>query len=252
MVGPAPVHHPPDQPSPLAGRRWPGTESRPRTTCARRSSARSWATGCRRARVIDLGCLEGAFSIELARRGAKHVLGVEARQLSVDRCNLVGDLLGLTNVSFRCADLHDELRRAPDGFDAVLATGILYHLPDPAASLNAIRAACRGFALVDTHVAVLEGPTHHCSEDLTELQSGAQSYRGRTFWEYDVTATDADLQAYTWAAYGNPESFWPLEDDLVRMIDDAGFSRVSKIDPSTRPGRWQVDKLNRVMYLCQV
>ena len=236
MVGPAPVHHPPDQPSPLAGRRWPGTGWRPRTTCARRSSARSWATGCRRARVIDLGCLEGAFSIELARRGAQHVLGVEARQLSVDRCNLVGDLLGLTNVSFRCADLHDELRRAPDGFDAVLATGILYHLPDPAASLNAIRAACRGFALVDTHVAVLEGPTHHCSEDLTELQSGAQSYRGRTFWEYDVTATDTDLQGYTWAAYGNPESFWPLEDDLVRMIDDAGFSSGEQDRPEHEAG----------------
>jgi len=202
--------------------------------------------------VIDLGCLEGAFCIELARRGAHHVLGVDARKRSVDRCNLIRDLIGLTNVSFRCADIHEELRRAPDGFDAVLATGILYHLADPAASLKTIRAACRGFALVDTHIAVLDGSTHHCSEDLTELQSGAHSYRGRTFWEYAATATEADVQGYTWAAYGNPESFWPLEDDLVRMIDDAGFSRARKIDPDTRAGRWQVDKLNRVMYLCTV
>ena len=177
---------------------------------------------------------------------------MEARQLSVDRCNLVRDLLGLTNVSFRCADVHDELRRAPDGFDAVLATGILYHLPDPAASLKAIRAACRDYTLVDTHIAALDGPTHHCCKDLTELQSGAQSYLGRTFWEYDVNATETDQQGYTWAAYGNPESFWPLKDNLVRMIDDAGFSRVSKIDPRTRAGRWQVDKLNRVIYLCQI
>jgi SAM-dependent methyltransferase len=200
--------------------------------------------------VIDLGCLEGGFSVELARRGVQHVVGVEARQISVDRCNLVRDLLGLTNVSFRCADVNDELRQAAAGFDAVLATGILYHLPDPAASLKTIRSACRGFALVDTHIAVLEGPTHYCSEELSELLSGGQTYRGRTFWEYDANATEADQQGYTLAAYGNPESFWPLEAELVRMMDDAGFSRVSKIDPGTRPGRWHVDKLNRVMYLC--
>ena len=154
--------------------------------------------------------MEGAFSIELARRGAKHVLGVEARQLSVDRCNLVGDLLGLTNVAFRCADLHDELRRAPDGFDAVLATGILYYLPDPAASLERDPCGMPRFRPRRHSRQALEGPTHHCSEDSTQLQSGALLYRGRNFWEYDVTATDTDLQAYTWAAYGNPESFWPL------------------------------------------
>jgi SAM-dependent methyltransferase len=201
--------------------------------------------------IVDLGCLEGAFSIELGRRGARQVLGIEARQRSVDRCELVRDLLGLTNVEFRCADIDDELARWPAGFDAVLATGILYHLPDPAASLKTIRAACRTIAVIDTHVAVHDGPTHFCSDTVTELRSGGETYRGRMFWEFDASASESEQQAYVLAAYGNPQSFWPFEDDLVRMMADAGFGSVSKLDPGRYDARWQVDELNRVMYLCR-
>ena len=205
-----------------------------------------------RSTVVDLGCLEGAFSIELALRGARHVVGIEARRLSVDRCNLVRDFLRLSNVEFRCGDLHDELVRWPDGFDAVLASGILYHLPDPAGSLKAIRSSCRRFALIDTHVAVPDRPTHFCSAEVSEHRSGGETYSGRTFWEFDATATIDEQESYLWASYGNPQSFWPFEEDLVRMMRDAGFVDVEKVDPFADDGQWQTDHLNRVMYLCRV
>lgn len=202
--------------------------------------------------VVDLGCLEGGFSIALATRGAGLVVGIEARQLSVDRCNLVRDFAHLTNVEFRCADLHEELARWPAGFDAVLAAGILYHLPDPARSLVVIRAACRGFALIDTHVAVPDRPTHSCSAEIVELRSGGATYSGRTFREFDETAPPEDREAYLWAAHDHSEVFWPFEEDLVRMMTAAGFATVTKLDPTTVEGRWQVDALNRAMYLCRV
>lgn len=145
-----------------------------------------------RSSVVDLGCLEGGFSIALALRGAGHVVGIEARQRSVDPCNLVRDLLGLTNVEFRCADLHDELVRWPAGFDAVLATGILYHLSDPARSLAVMAAACRRFALIDTHVAVPDGPTDSCGAEVTQLRSGGETYSGRLFREFDEAASTED------------------------------------------------------------
>jgi SAM-dependent methyltransferase len=202
--------------------------------------------------VVDLGCLEGGFSIELARRGARQVLGIEVRQVSVDRCNLVRDLIGLDNVEFRCADVREELLRWPLGFDAVLATGILYHLPDPAGSLKAMRAVCKRFALIDTHVAVPDGPTHNCSSEVIEHRGYGQIYRGRMYREFDASTSATHQQTLLWASFGNPESFWPFEPDLVRMIGDAGFSGVTKLDAGAIAGRWQVDTLNRVLYLCHV
>jgi len=199
--------------------------------------------------VVDLGCLEGGFTLALAERGAEHVLGIEARSLSVERCELARTLRGTERVEFVVADIKDELQRR-DPFDVVFAAGILYHVGDPAEMLRIIRASCGEVVLIDTHVADPTGPTHGCSE-LVDLVSGGHSYRGRRFQEYEPDASDSARDGYLWAAWSDSHAFWPLEDDLVRMITDAGFSSVEKIDMDVddRRDRWQVDEINRVVYV---
>ena len=202
--------------------------------------------------VIDLGCLEGAFSLEFARRGAARVLGVEARPLNARRCEIAASLLGLDNVSFVVDDVDHALESCTSPFDVVFASGILYHLSDPAAFLRRARSACSQFALIDTHVADPVTPFKDCSPEIVERTSGGQTYRGRTFWEFDLDSAEADRSNMLWAAWGNAESFWPLEEDLVRMILDAGFREVIKVDTSAAVDRWRVDPRSRVLYVCKV
>jgi SAM-dependent methyltransferase len=202
-------------------------------------------------RVLDIGCLEGAFAVEFARRGASEVIGVEARRLSVRRCDLVRDLAGLTNLRFVCGDVLHELSRAQQPFDVVLATGILYHLPHPDVVLRLIRERCSGFMLLCTHVARAEASSHGCTEEVVEHVGEQATYRGRNFSERGPDPTverDNDL----WAAWGNEASFWPFEDELVRMIEMAGFRSIDKIIPDEHAEPWQVDQTNRVIYMCRV
>lgn len=202
--------------------------------------------------VVDLGCLEGGFSLAFAERGADHVVGIEARSLSVERCELARKLRGTERVEFVVADIKDELvKREP--FDVVFAAGILYHVGDPAEMLRIIRSSCSGLVLIDTHIADPDVATHGCSE-LADLQSGGQSYRGRWFPEYDPTASSDAKDGYLWAAWSDSDAFWPVEDELVRMISDAGFATIEKIDLTVADRRslWQVDQLNRVVYLARV
>jgi len=199
--------------------------------------------------VVDLGCLEGGFTLAFAQRGATHVVGIEARELSVQRCELARSLLGVDNATFVVADVKDELDRH-DPFDVVFATGILYHVADPAAFLRTMRSACGYVALVDTHVARPDEATHDCSSMVTRTLHGA-TYEGRMFPEYPPDVSDDAKEAMAWAAYSDADAFWPVEDDLVRMMHDAGFSRVEKVDVAGDGNlpRWGVDTVNRVMYL---
>jgi ubiquinone/menaquinone biosynthesis C-methylase UbiE len=202
--------------------------------------------------LVDLGCLEGGFSLAFAEAGASHVVGIEARAISVERCELARRLRGTERVEFVVADIKDELVQR-DPFDIVFAAGILYHIGDPAQMLRTVRASCREFALIDTHVADPDVPSHGCSE-MAELHSGNHTYQGRWFPEYDADASASDRDGYLWAAWSDSDAFWPTEDELVRMVLDAGFAAVEKIDMTIgdRQSRWRVDQRNRVVYVATV
>lgn len=202
--------------------------------------------------IVDLGCLEGGFTLAFAQRGATRAVGIEARELSVQRCELARKLLSVENAKFVRADIKDELARH-DPFDVVFAAGILYHVADPAGFLRTMRSSCKHVALIDTHVARTDEVTHDCSPIVSRDSLGT-TYRGRMFPEYPPNVSDDAKESMAWAAYSDADAFWPLEDDLVQMMREAGFSRVEKVDVAGdgNLARWGVDTLNRVMYLAYV
>ncbi|MEO1057828.1 MAG: methyltransferase domain-containing protein [Actinomycetota bacterium] len=195
-------------------------------------------------RVVDLGSLEGGFTLAFAALGADAV-GIEVRDVSVARAELARALLGETNATFICSDLVDELDRQPPA-DAVLATGILYHFADPLDVLRRIRQLNPAVLLVDTHVASDER-THECSDFVERVVDGHR-FRGRLFHEFDADSTPSERGAMTWAAWSDEDAFWPIEDDLVRMLEIAGFAEIRKVDVAD-DAPWEVDRRNRVMYL---
>jgi SAM-dependent methyltransferase len=203
-------------------------------------------------RVVDVGCNEGGFSVEFARHGATETVGIEARSLSVRRSDFVRDLLGLTGLRFVCGDVLHELARAQQPFDVVFATGILYHLSRPDVALRLMRERCCGVMVLCTHVAHPAGSTHGCSDQVVDYVGEHGTYRGRSYSERDVGPMAHTGGDDLWAAWGNDESFWPFEDDLLRMIEVAGFASAEKIDPGAHPEQWQVDQTHRVMYVCRV
>lgn len=200
--------------------------------------------------IADLGCLEGAFAVEFARRGAKHAIGIEARQINFERCELIRKLLQLPNLQFIQADVKEELPKWEQRLDVVLMAGLLYHLSDPFSMLRAIHSAMRDLVLIDTHVAHLEHPSHGCSELVTHSWEG-YNYRGRIFREYTSDISKTAHEKLIWAAWSDETAFWLLEQDLLQMCKDVGFSSVEKVDPTHYGSNWYVDQSNRVLVVCR-
>ena len=185
-------------------------------------------------RIVDVGCLEGYFSIECALQGAE-VIGIDGKLLNVRKCEFVRSVLGVERATFVQGDAMKLTRESHGGFDAVLALGLLYHLEDPYTFLTNMAGLCDGFAVIDTHVALEDQPEilkKDWRPELSEMQTftfGGRQYEGRLYREFPPgTARDRkDVSPTT--SLENELSVWLTEESLVRMLHDVGFSGTDKI-----------------------
>ena len=76
-------------------------------------------------RVLDVGCGDGTYTLELASSGAAEVLGVDAAE---DAVKLASERAqSLDNVSFKVADIYS-LHEVVGTYDIAVVRGILHHL----------------------------------------------------------------------------------------------------------------------------
>jgi len=79
--------------------------------------------------ILDVGCSDGYFSIQCAKKGAARVLGIDADELRIKRANFAKQVYGLENVEFRNVDLYHEKIKS-ERFDIVMGLGLLHRIPE--------------------------------------------------------------------------------------------------------------------------
>jgi SAM-dependent methyltransferase len=163
------------------------------------------------ARVADLGCLEGGYSVMLARAGYD-VVGIEGQPGNFETCSWVAERVGLANLDFVCDDVRNI--GAHGEFDAVLCAGLLYHLESPVEFLGQLAAVTRRLLILSTNHATLGGTEVAAFEPMLDAElSEHEGKRGRWFREV----------ASPWSSLGNPTSFWLERLDLLRALVESGF-----------------------------
>lgn len=105
-------------------------------------------------RILDVGCNDGFWGFQFARRGAAAITGIDVRQDHVDRANLLRDYYKFGNASFYCYDTETmNMPRDLSGpFDLVLFYGLLYHLSDPVGTLRSVSAVTSKVIAVQTFI----------------------------------------------------------------------------------------------------
>ncbi|MGO9583348.1 MAG: class I SAM-dependent methyltransferase, partial [Acidimicrobiales bacterium] len=108
----------------------PVTADEPITRAVMRSLSLFFPASERKGKtIVDLGCLEGGYTVEFARAGFE-ATGLEAREQNIERCEYVASQLRLPNLHFVRDDARNLGEYGP--FDAVFCCGLLYHLDRPA------------------------------------------------------------------------------------------------------------------------
>jgi tRNA (mo5U34)-methyltransferase len=93
--------------------------------------------------VLDIGCNAGFYSIEMKRRGAKRVLGIDSDERYLAQARLASTALGEDGIEFRNLSIYD-VGALGERFDLVIFMGVFYHLRHPLLALDLIREHVAG------------------------------------------------------------------------------------------------------------
>jgi len=195
-------------------------------------------------RVVDLGCLEGGFTVEFARMGFNAV-GIDARDENIEKCNYVQTHLTLPNLKFEKDDARNVQNYGK--FDITLCYGLLYHLDNPIDLLKSLSNCTSKLLLLHTHIAPerdlrydFETVNKYCirpfqyrfkslryreNYGLSSITEN-EGIRGRWYKEWNKNENREKVEKEVWASYNNHRSFWPLKKDLVSALKQVGFDTV--------------------------
>jgi 2-polyprenyl-3-methyl-5-hydroxy-6-metoxy-1,4-benzoquinol methylase len=102
--------------------------------------------------VMDVACVNGGFSLEAAKAGAKDVWGFDVVPRYIEQARFLRDAAGIPNVRFDVLDLNNLSPEVHGTFDVTLCFGIMYHLENPVASMRKIAAATKKIMFLDTNI----------------------------------------------------------------------------------------------------
>ena len=86
--------------------------------------------------VLDIGCNAGFYSLEMKRRGARKVVGIDSDERYLRQAALAARVSGL-EIELRQMSVYD-VARLEERFDLVIFMGVLYHLRHPLLALDLI------------------------------------------------------------------------------------------------------------------
>nr|VFK07998.1 MAG: 2-polyprenyl-3-methyl-5-hydroxy-6-metoxy-1,4-benzoquinol methylase [Candidatus Kentron sp. LPFa]VFK25770.1 MAG: 2-polyprenyl-3-methyl-5-hydroxy-6-metoxy-1,4-benzoquinol methylase [Candidatus Kentron sp. LPFa] len=90
-----------------------------------------------RKKVLDLGCGDGAYTLEFLSLGVREIIGVDPAGIAIDAANIKAKKLGLDAlVKFEVGNIYALDSYINDNrFDCIVLRGVLHHLPDAARAI---------------------------------------------------------------------------------------------------------------------
>ena len=166
--------------------------------------------------VLDIGCNGGFYSMEMKRRGAARVLGVDCDERYLAQARFAAEVAGL-DIEFAFLDVYD-VGALGERFDLVIFMGVLYHLRHPLLALDLIREHVAGDLLL--FQSMLRG-----SKTVSPLEDDYDIKRTAPFARAGFPKMHFIEKRYC----GDPTNWWiPNRAGVEAMLRAAGFAIVDR------------------------
>ncbi len=165
--------------------------------------------------VLDIGCNAGFYSLEMKRRGAARVVGIDSDPRYLKQAEFAAQVRGL-EIELRQLSVYD-VAKLGEKFDLVIFMGVLYHLRHPLLALD----------LIHQHVAgdmLLFQSMQRGSDQVTEIQDDYDFWKTGVFEEPSFPQLYFIEKRYS----GDPTNWWiPNRAAAEAMLRSSGFEIVA-------------------------
>ena len=161
--------------------------------------------------VLDIGCNGGFYALEMKRRGAERVVGIDCEPLYLAQARFAAEVSGI-ELELHQLSVYD-VARLGETFDLVLFMGVLYHLRHPLLALD----------LIHEHVARDLLVFQSMQRGSDQVAPVAPDY---PFWETDIfNQPEFPRLHFLERAYaGDPTNWWvPNRACSEALLRSAGF-----------------------------
>jgi tRNA (mo5U34)-methyltransferase len=161
--------------------------------------------------VLDIGCNAGFYSMEMKRRGASRVLGIDSDERYLDQARFAAEVMG-ADIEFRNLSVY-EVAYLREKFDLVIFMGVLYHLRHPLLALDLLHEHVVGDLLLFQSM----------QRGSNEVEPVKADY---DFWDTDIFEKPGFPQMYfiEHRYSQDPTNWWiPNRAGMEAMLRSAGF-----------------------------
>src|SRR5665213_3125549 len=171
---------------------------------------------------LDIGCHEGFYSLAMARRGVRHVTGVDVREENLKRARFVAEAMGLCGIDYQCGRVETLASEQARTFDLTLFLGVLYHVEDPMRCLRQVAAVTGELCILETQVVEeVEGFAEWGSREWRRPYQGILAIIDESG---EFTAGNRETGVSAMATCPSPKA-------LLYMLKQAGFRRTAILQP---------------------
>lgn len=176
--------------------------------------------------VLDIGCNAGFYSLEMKRRGADRVVGIDFDETYLAQARFAA-AINEVEIEFRQMSVYD-VAKLGEKFDVVLFMGVLYHLRHPLLALD----------LIHEHVAKDLFIFQSMQRGSDDAEPVNENYH---FWQTDIfERPDFPRMYFIEKKYaGDPTNWWiPNRACAEAMLRSAGFEILSHPEQEVFICRW--------------
>ncbi|MFN2532120.1 MAG: DUF1698 domain-containing protein [Pyrinomonadaceae bacterium] len=168
--------------------------------------------------VLDVGCNAGFYSIELKKRGAQRVVGVDSQRNLVRQAMFVRDALGV-DVEYQRLSVYELDPRHLGQFDITLALGLIYHCKHLVLALEKLFAVTRKLLILETAIYPPENSPGSFEYGVGGRQSTLHPLA------YVENTREAKEAIYNW--------FLPSVESLRALLKNVGFDETEVFPAAT-------------------